>query len=158
MFKDLGNVIYTNELVKSERDITHIVIHCSATVAGRHYDARTIHQWHKDGNGWSGIGYHYVVCTGGTIEIGRNVDYDGAHVYGHNANSIGICLIGGLGEDTEPRENAFTKDQYMVLDDMLRKMMCMYPKAKILGHRDFDGVKKACPCMDVADFITGMEC
>jgi len=25
----------------------------------------------------------------------------------------------------------------------------MYPKAKILGHRDLPGVRKACPCFDV---------
>lgn len=156
-FKDLNTIINSNELIKSQRDITHIVIHCSATVRGRHYEARDIHRWHKD-RGWSGIGYHYVVQAGGEIEIGRNVDYDGAHVKGHNTNTIGICLIGGLDEDREPIENGFTKDQYLVLDDMLRKLMCMYPTAKIMGHRDFPGVKKACPCMEVSKFIKGMEC
>ena len=158
MFEDLSKLIYTNELVKSERDITHIVIHCAATVQGRYYNAADIHSWHKDGNGWSGIGYHYVVGLAGEIEIGRDIDYDGAHVKGHNQDTIGICLIGGLDENREPSATAFTKDQFMVLDDFIRKLMCMYPTAKILGHRDFEGVAKACPCFEVADFIEGMEC
>lgn len=157
MFDNLSKQIYTNELVKSTRDITHIVIHCSATIQGHYYNAQNIHQWHLD-RGWLGIGYHYVLGLAGEIEIGRDVDKDGAGVYGHNKNVIHIVLIGGLGKDTEPKENSFTKDQFMVLDDMLRKLMCMYPKAKILGHRDFPNVAKACPCMDVTDFIKGIEC
>ena len=157
MFENLSKLIYTNELVKSKREITHIVIHCSATIEGHYYNANDINRWHLD-RGWSGIGYHYVIGLAGEIEIGRNVNYDGAHVYGENKDTIAICLIGGLGKDTDPKENSFTKDTFMVLDDMLRKLMCIYPKAKILGHRDFPDVAKACPCMDVADFISGMEC
>ena len=157
MFDNLGKIIYTNELVKSEREISHIVIHCSATIEGHYYTAKDIHQWHLD-RGWSGIGYHYVIGLAGDIKIGRDINENGAHVYGHNTNTIGICMIGGLGKDTEPKEDSFTKDEYMVLDDMLRKLMCMYPTAMILGHRDFPDVAKACPCMDVDDFIKGMEC
>ena len=67
-------------------------------------------------------------------------------------------MIGGLDANSNPKENAFTKDQYQVLDDFIRKLMCMYPTAKILGHRDFEGVSKICPCMEVSDFIKGMKC
>ena len=158
MFEDLGKLIYTDELVRSERDITHIVIHCSATIGGHYFTVEDIHSWHKDDNGWSGCGYDYVLGLAGEIEIGRNVDYDGAHVRGHNADTIGICLIGGLDEDKQPSDVSFTKDQFMVLDDFIRKLMCMYPTAKILGHRDFEGVAKSCPCFEVSDFIQGMEC
>ena len=157
MFEKLNTYTHSGLLEKSKRDITHIVIHCSATKQGIHYEAQDIHRWHKE-RSWSGIGYHYVIDVAGDTWIGRDVDHDGAHVKGHNKNTIGICLIGGLDEDGEPKENAFTKDQYLELDDILRTMMCMYPTAKVLGHRDFKGVKKQCPCMEVSEFIKGMEC
>ena len=159
MFEHIGKYINTNELVKSKRDITHIVIHCSATIQGRHFDVHDIHGWHKaPPRNWKGVGYHYILGVGGNIEIGRDIDFNGAHVKGKNVNTIGICLIGGLGEDGKPKENSFTKDQYLVLDDFIRKLMCMYPKAKVLGHRDFGGVKKSCPCFEVSDFIKDMKC
>lgn len=40
------------------------------------------------------IGYHYVVYINGAVTIGRGLDEVGAHVRGHNAGSIGICMFG----------------------------------------------------------------
>lgn len=157
MFEKLGRTIYTNELIKSSRKIEHIVIHCDATKVSQHIEARDIHRWHKE-RGWAGIGYHYFIQDGGELEIGRDINKDGAHVLGHNKNTIAICISGGLDNDGEIKENSFTKDTIMVLDDMIRKIMCMYPDVPISGHRDFKGVKKACPCMDIAEFIEGIEC
>lgn len=68
-----------------------IVLHHAAATA----DAKTIHQWHKN-NGWSGIGYHFVVRKDGTIERGRPIKTIGAHCTGHNSNTIGICFEGNF--------------------------------------------------------------
>lgn len=79
---------------KSRRTIREIIIHCSATPEGRNYTVEDIRRWHRQ-QGWSDIGYHYVIYRDGTIHEGRNVDIAGAHCVNHNAHSIGICYIGG---------------------------------------------------------------
>ena len=33
---------------------------------------------------------------------------------------------------------------------LIRDLLKRFPKARILGHRDLPGVRKACPCYDVA--------
>lgn len=108
---------------------------------------REIREWHKD-RGWSDIGYHYVIRRSGNIELGRSLNRQGAHVFGHNHNSVGICLIGGVDEDGEPQNN-YTNDQLMMLRLLIDGLKSQFKKAKVLGHRDFPGVAKDCPCFDV---------
>lgn len=91
---------------KSRRTIREIIIHCSATPEGRNYTVEDIRRWHKQ-QGWSDIGYHYVIYRDGTIHEGRNVDIAGAHCVNHNAHSIGICYIGGCASmEKHPRTPA----------------------------------------------------
>lgn len=156
MFENLGKIIYTNEIVKSKRTITKIVIHCLQTPVQRADSAEDVHQWHLDKN-WSGIGYHYVIQADGTLQVGRGIDYDGAHVYQHNKNTIGVAMAGGMTVDKVIAENTFTKDTLYVLDDLIRKLMCMYPDVPIYGHREIDA-HRSCPCMDIPEFIKGMRC
>ena len=76
------------------RQIKEIIIHCSDSPEGRNDTANDIRSWHKK-RGFNDIGYHYVILLDGTIEVGRAEDQIGAHCSNHNANSIGICYIGG---------------------------------------------------------------
>ncbi len=124
------------------RIINELVIHCSDTPAGRDDDASDIRHWHK-ARGWKDIGYHYVILLDGTIQSGRPVEETGAHVKGHNLNSIGICYIGG-GNNEDTR----TEEQKESLELLLRTLKRMYWNAEILGHRDFSGVSKSCPCFN----------
>ena len=132
---------------KSSRNITHIVVHCTATKEGYSFTARDIDRWHRD-KGWVEIGYNYVIKLDGTIEEGRSVDKVPSHVKGHNSNSIGIVYVGGLDEDMKPKDTR-TPEQKKALVELLAQLKLLYPKAEILGHRDFPGVNKACPCFDV---------
>lgn len=128
------------------RNIKYIVIHCSATKEGKHYDAKDIDQWHK-ARGYKMIGYHYVILLDGTVQIGRPENMTGAHVTGYNRNSIGICYVGGLNDSGNPKDTR-TDAQKKALRDLLTKLRATYPYAKICGHRDF--AKKACPCFNAA--------
>ena len=85
---------------KSKRTITELIVHCSATPEGVDYTVDDIRRWHKQ-QGWSDIGYHYVVYRNGLIVDGRDVDLIGAHCLkgGHNTHSIGICYVGGVDKD-----------------------------------------------------------
>lgn len=132
---------------KSSRDITHIVVHCTATKEGYSFSARDIDRWHRD-IGWAEIGYNYVIKLDGTIEEGRDVDKVPSHVKGHNAKSIGIVYVGGLDENMKPKDTR-TPAQKSSLIVLIARLRILYPKAIILGHRDFPGVKKECPCFDV---------
>ena len=126
------------------RAINEIIIHCSATKEGNKISATTIDRWHKD-RGWRCIGYHYVVRIDGSIEYGRPVQDIGAHVKGKNKHSIGVCYIGGLDANMEPKDTR-TRDQKESLLYLLKTLKRLHPDATIHGHRDF--ANKACPCFD----------
>ncbi len=63
----------------NHRIITEIIVHCSATPEGEDYTVEQIREWHK-GNGWSDIGYHYVIYRDGSIHVGRPESVSGAHL------------------------------------------------------------------------------
>jgi N-acetylmuramoyl-L-alanine amidase len=126
------------------RKISEIIVHCSATPAGRDVRAADINAWHKK-RGFKCIGYHYVIKLDGTVERGRSESTIGAHCLGHNVNSIGVCYVGGCDADMSPcdtRTDAQKQSLLALLADLRRR----YPDAKIYGHRDF--AAKACPSFD----------
>lgn len=127
------------------REITEIIIHCSATKEGHPFFAADIDRWHK-AQGWSGIGYHYVIDIDGKVETGRAEHQTGAHTKGHNANSIGICYIGGLDRDGKPKDTR-TPEQRKSLAELVARLKAKYPKATVHGHNEF--ANKACPCFNV---------
>ena len=120
-------------------DIAYLVVHCSDTPNSHNLKAIDIHKMHLS-FGWDGIGYHKVICQNGEIEEGRPTYWVGAHVYEYNKESLGVCLIG--------RDN-FNKKQLNALFLLLKSWKLIYPKAEILGHRDFSNTKKTCPNFDV---------
>lgn len=113
--------------------IRYLVIHHSAS---HDVSAETIHQWHLN-KGWSGIGYHYVVRQNGTIEKGRDEQYQGAHAVPVNSQSIGICCTGDFTKEkmSEAQKNALIK--------LLKELKSRYPLAAVTRHKDVD--KTACP-------------
>jgi len=124
------------------RTINKIVVHCSDSPHGRNDGAEQIHSWHVQ-RGWSGIGYHYVINEHGILENGRPQYWVGAHVEGHNKDSIGICMIG---------VDKFTQEQFDTLEYTIRELLKKYPGATVCGHRDLDTHGKTCPNFDVKDW------
>lgn len=126
------------------RYINDIIIHCSATRKGLDIGATEIDKWHQD-RGYRKIGYHYVVRLDGTIERGRAISQPGAHCYGHNAHSIGICYVGGLDGDGKPADTR-TQEQKAALLKIITRLTLLY-KCRTHGHH-FYNAGKACPCFD----------
>lgn len=120
--------------------IKHLVVHCSDTPDNEDMKARDIHAMHL-GFGWHGVGYHRIIIRDGSIEHGRPDYWQGAHVYGHNEISLGVCLIG---------RTDFSPAQFDSLEVVLRQWQKSYPNASICGHRDFSYTDKTCPNFDVA--------
>ncbi len=128
------------------RRINFIVIHCSATRADKDFTVDDIRTWHK-ANGWTDVGYHYVIRLDGAVEPGRPEDKVGAHVAGFNAGSIGICYVGGYDLQGRPADTR-TPAQVEAMTRLVVDLLTRYPGAEVLGHRDFPDVNKACPCFD----------
>ena len=129
------------------RKIDLIVIHCSATREDRPFTEHDLDTAHRL-RGFDGIGYHFYVRRNGDIKSTRTVERVGAHARGYNAHSIGICYEGGLDEDGKPA-NTLTKEQEERITDLLINLHKLFPKAKIVGHRDLPGASpKECPCFD----------
>jgi N-acetyl-anhydromuramyl-L-alanine amidase AmpD len=105
-----------------------------------------ITQWHE-ARGFNGCGYHYVIRRSGEIEKGRSEYVAGAHVAGHNADSIGVCMVGGINDAGKPDSN-FTRSQWTALEHLVKQLLVNYPGAAISGHRDWTDAK-ACPSFDV---------
>lgn len=67
---------------------------------------RTIDNTHHN-NGWSGIGYNFVVSQAGEIFEGRGWNFVGAHCPGRNRDGIGVQVaVGGNQKQTDIAEAA----------------------------------------------------
>ncbi|RMC99581.1 N-acetylmuramoyl-L-alanine amidase [Aquitalea palustris] len=162
------------------RTINLIVIHCAASPNGKVLGsasksaAAVIDQWHAQ-RGFhrqpaaiaaynpdlKAIGYHFVLDVDGSKSTGRALDEIGAHVAGHNANSIGICMVG---------TDQYSTAQWGALTSLVKSLLAKYPGVPVVGHRDRspdlngDGTiepsewTKTCPGFTVADWLAaGMK-
>ena len=133
------------------RTINKIVVHCAATKPSMNIGVQAIRKWHTDpkpaGNGWRDIGYHYVIKRDGTIQLGRDLETPGAHARGYNADSVGICLVGGMDKDGKAAVN-YTDKQMTSLAVLVGGLESRYPNAFVCGHNDLTK-SKTCPNYDV---------
>lgn len=140
------------------RTIRRVIWHCSATPsqwADRQPNnaamVAAIRAWHTlpkpKGNGWSDIGYHFVIFPDGGVVLGRPLGSAGAHVAGENHDSIGICYIGGMDDANHPADTR-TPEQVLALDALTRGLVEAFgPGVTVHGHNEF--ANKACPSFDV---------
>ena len=128
------------------RKITEIIIHCAATPEGKDFTVQDIDKWHRQ-RGFKSIGYHFVIYRDGSIHNGRPLSQIGAHCSGHNANSIGICYIGGCAKDGKTPKDTRTEAQKSALVSLIKRLKSEFPHATIHGHCEF--AAKACPSFDV---------
>lgn len=129
------------------RPINEIIIHCTATPEGREVSVETIRSWHR-GQGWSDIGYHWVVGLDGAVHAGRPETQVGAHVAGHNNGTLGVVYVGGVAKDGKTPKDTRTPAQRDALMSLCRSLLVKYPTiTKISGHNQY--ARKACPSFDV---------
>lgn len=124
------------------RQINKAIIHCSDSEHLSHDNYESIYKWHVTEKGWKDIGYHYLILKNGTVKKCRPVHEMGAHCYGQNKESIGICLTGKF---------EFSSDQYVSLQRLVTELRWLFGDIEINGHRDFSD--KTCPNFEVKDII-----
>ena len=139
--------------LESKRNIDLIVIHCADTYLRMDIGADEINDWHLQ-RGWSGIGYHFVIRLDGSIELGRDIDKNGAHCKGYNRSSIGICYAGGKGDDGKP-EDTRTDEQKKTMSALIISLQASYPNVLVKGHNELSN--KACPSYDVQEDMKNLS-
>ncbi len=140
----------------SANDIKYLVLHCSASRCNQDYSVELLRRDHK-ARGFYDIGYHFYIRKDGKKTQHRMLLEVGAHCIPYNRCSIGICYEGGLDEDGKPA-NTLTKEQEERITDLLINLHKLFPKAKIVGHRDLPGASpKECPCFDAHTIFGWIE-
>lgn len=135
-----------------EKSWKAIVIHHSATDVG---NVASIDDYHRNVNGWDGIGYDFVIGNGsgqGNGEIESTFRWTGQKTGAHcktdasnwaNEDAIGICLIGNFNQ-TRP-----SSSQMNSLMKLVRFLSERYdiPASRIYGHSTTPGhsTKTECP-------------
>ena len=135
----------------SADSVRFLVLHCSASRCNQDYSVEQLRRDHK-ARGFYDIGYHFYIRKDGTMTQHRKLLEVGAHARPYNGCSIGICYEGGLDEQGKPC-NTMTTEQETRLIDLFRNLKILFPKAKIVGHRDLPGTTpKECPCLDAGSW------
>jgi hypothetical protein len=102
------------------------VVHHSA--GPKSQSVRSIQDFHMDSNGWSDIGYNFLVDEHGKVYEGRGWLVVGAHAPGHNTSGIGVCYIG----NNNPTDKALKAVRGLYQEANRRAGR----KLKVLGHRE----------------------
>lgn len=135
------------------KTIQYLVIHCTATPAGREVSSADIRRWHLSpppvGRGWKQVGYTDMIHLDGSIErlAGNNDDniVDSWEitngVAGMNSTSRHIVYVGGLKGDTR------TTQQKVALEQYVKAFLVRFPNVKVAGHNQF--AAKDCPSFNV---------
>lgn len=144
--------------------LRYLVIHCTATAAGREVSSDEIRAWHTDpvskgGRGWKQVGYTDMVHLDGRVErlVGNNEDANvdtweitnGAK--GYNSVSRHIVYVGGIRPGTGKAADTRTAAQKTALRNYVCDFHRRFPDVRIVGHNEF--AAKDCPCFDVQSWL-----
>lgn len=145
--------------------LKYLVIHCTATPAGREVTADDIRRWHtspvsKGGRGWKQVGYTDLFHLDGSVErlVKNNEDMNvdpwevtnGAA--GYNSISRHIVYAGGVdADDVKKAVDTRTPAQKEALKRYVLDFHKRFPDVKIVGHNQL--AAKACPSFDVPEWL-----
>lgn len=140
--------VESGRMMNGADSVRFLVIHCSATRCDQDYTAEQLLRDHK-ARGFRTVGYHFYIRKNGSVTQHRRLLEVGAHARSFNRCSIGICYEGGLTPSGQPADTR-TPAQKQRLTELIWKLRKLFPQAVVVGHRDLPGVKKDCPCFEVA--------
>lgn len=112
---------------------------------------RGIQAFHMDTNGWCDVGYHFLISLDGQIWEGRELDYLGAHVGGHNTGNVGVSFIGCFHSSGCMDWTPFTPPEAMIdsaatiVGRITEIFDINIDSTTVKGHRDHEGATTACP-------------
>jgi len=121
--------------------VHHTVTQTPTTVEAAMASMRAMQRYHIGTNGWSDIGYSWVVDEGNAYE-GRGWLRSGAHTQGHNSTAHAIAWMGNS-EESGPSTAAVAAIAQLITDGQRAGAITMAPR--IVGHRDLNPGATACP-------------
>jgi hypothetical protein len=95
---------------------THLIVHHSFSPGNDVTDwaaaVRGIWSFHVNSNGWSDVGYNWLIDPNGMIYqgrawVGENDNTQGAHFCGFNGQTMGVCMLGNF-NDVSPTPAALS--------------------------------------------------
>ncbi len=144
---------------RSATNVKHVVVHHSAgsnTNSNYTQVVRDIYLYHTQVNGWSDIGYNYLIAQDGSIYNGRDPgsleqdDVLGAHFCGSNSTTMGICMLGNYESAQLNSANYYSlldvitwKLDHEGLTPFTNNQHALGNFEAIIGHRD--GCSTLCP-------------
>ena len=145
--------------------LKYLVIHCTASPAGREVSESAIRRMHtlpvsQGGRGWKQVGYTDMIHLDGRVErlVNNNEDANvdpwevtnGAK--GYNSVSRHIVYVGGVSKnDVNKPEDTRTEAQKEALRKYVLDFHKRFPDVRIIGHREV--AAKACPSFDVQAWL-----
>lgn len=124
------------------RKVDTVFVHCTASDRPEHDDVSVIRNWHLR-QGWSDVGYHFVINKNGTIQPGRSLERAPAAQKGFNTGTIAVALHGLL-------EDNFTHAQTAALqalaDSIAASCVGAGRSLRFRGHCEV--AAKACPVVN----------
>ena len=147
------------------KKLKYLVIHCTATPAGREVSADDIRRWHtspvsQGGRGWKQVGYTDLFHLDGSVErlVKNNEDMsvdpwevtNGAA--GYNSVSRHIVYAGGVdANDVNKAVDTRTPTQKEAMKRYVLDFHRRFPGVRIVGHNQL--AAKACPSFDVPEWL-----
>lgn len=143
------------------REIDYIVLHCTA--GPQTQTLESIQAWWGK-LGWKRPGYHRLIAADGFVHHLADFSEMTNGVQGVNKQSIHISYIGGISDTGRALDNR-TDAQKREQEKLVREAAKLFPKAVILGHRDFSPDKnrsgiiepnewmKTCPSFSVKAWL-----
>jgi hypothetical protein len=118
-------------------DIRYVVLH--HTGAGPELGPEEVAEEHVEGNGWPGIGYHFLVAPDGTIFRTQDLTVASYHARQFNPVAVGLALMGDLAEADPPAA------QLAAVADVCAGLLADLglPPEALRGHREM--VPTPCP-------------
>lgn len=111
--------------------VVYLVVHTAAFTGSA--DVDEVRRWHLE-RGWEDIGYHFYIRRSGELQIGRSLEYQGAHCLGINHESIGVCCEGdGDSQPFRPEQ----EDTLLQLAVRLHVEYGIHPQ-QMIGHREIN--------------------
>lgn len=144
--------------------LKYLVLHCTATPAGREVSAADIRRWHtspvsQGGRGWKQVGYTDLIHLDGRVErlVDNNEDANvdpweiTNGVKGYNSVSRHMVYAGGLAKDGMTAKDTRTAAQLKAMEEYVKDFHARHPQVRIVGHNEL--AAKACPSFDVQAWL-----
>ena len=141
------NARYGSQWRPTMKDVSEVFLHTIAVEYNKTSfedsvkHLQSIENYHHDKNGWTGIGYSWLIDTQGRVFEGRGLRVPGGHTQGHNSSAYGVAFFG------HGDKQYATQAQIEAFGDLLRYLALeakvLKENYKVRGHREVSS--KSCP-------------